>query len=383
MHVLKYFRRPACWALLALPLTLAGAPWKFAVMGDGRTGGENGNTSGVNEPTVHAIAEDARRNGVKLILFPGDLVNGSSKYGTLAQQFAVWKRAMAPLIDAKIPLYVVRGNHDVAAAQDNPPGTNLAMWREAFSNLPQNGPADQKGLSYSVEFDNACFIAADEFVGKKPGFDAKLYDSNVNAGMVHPWVIEQIHATKAPWVFVFGHTAAFIGHHKDCLANVPEERDDLWDALGARGGVYFGGHDHMYVRQVAPDRKGRPVLTAVIGDAGASPQYYDNSGLNAEIGRKVVPKTYFLNAKPDTGERTATEKAEEAKAKGAASFGPKVENTNGLPMYFGYLLITVDGPKISGEWRAFVNYDAKTMTPPPAGEAPKFEVLDRFTWTAK
>ena len=38
------------------------------------------------------------------------------------------------------------------------------------------------------------------------------------------------------------------------------------------------------------------------------------------------------------------------------AFGPKIENTDDLPMYFGYVLITVDGDKLSGEWRAFVNY---------------------------
>jgi hypothetical protein len=439
-----------CPTILLATLTAAAvsaAPWKFAVMGDGRTGGENGNTSGVNEVTVHAIAAEAVAQGVKFVIFPGDLVNGNPKYGPLADQFTVWKRAMAPLIDAKIPLHIVRGNHDVAANQDKPKGTNLAAWRAAFPDAPQNGPAGQEGLTYRVDYENVCVIANDQFVGKQPGFDSKVYDSKVNGGMVSPWVLEQVKASKADWVFVFGHTAAYIGHHRDCLANVPEERDALFDALGTRG-VYFGGHDHMYVRQVVPNRTGQPVLTVVVGDAGASPQFYDNSGLNAEVGTRVVPKTYFLNAKPDNGEKTVEEvtpkpeavtkpevvtkpeaaanvepvakaesvaKADAARKSTAAThtddepdgdpavkteavpksdapakapappvppFGPKVENTNGHPMYFGYLLVTVDGPQLTGEWRAFVNYTTKTMTPPPADEAPRFETLDRFTWPA-
>ena len=52
-------------------------------------------------------------------------------------------------------------------------------------------------------------------------------------------------------------------------------------------------------------------------------------------------------------------------------------------MYFGFVLITVDGPKITGEWRAFTNYDTTTSTGPVAPEQPKFETLDRFTWPAK
>ena len=290
---------------------------------------------------------------------------------------------MAAVYEAKIPLYVVRGNHDTAAAQDTPKGRVLAAWRAAFPELPQNGPAGEEGLTYSVDFENARFIAADEFIGKKKGFDAKVYDSAVNSGMVSPWVIAKVKESKARWVFVFGHEAAFIGHHTDCVANVPEERDALFDALGEKGGVYLAGHDHMYVRQVAPDRAGRPVLTLVVGDAGAPSQLYDNSGLNAEVGRKVVPKNFFVNAKPDTGEVAKADDDAAKKAPTAPAKGPKVENTHGLPMYFGYVLVTVDGEKISGEWRAFTNYNTKTSTGPVAPEQPKFETLDRFTWPAK
>jgi len=372
----------AClFAALALP-ALTAAPWKFAVLGDGRTGGENGNTTGVNDVVARALAAELVKEKVSLAIYSGDLVNGGVKFGPIEQQFANWKKSMAAAYEAKIPLYVVRGNHDTSSAQDNPKGRTLAAWRAAFPDLPHNGPAGEEGLTYSVDFENACFIANDQFVGKKKGFDAKVYDSAVNSGMVSPWVINRVKESKARWVFVFGHEAAYIGHHVDCLANVPEERDALFDALGEKGGAYFAGHDHMYVRQVAPDRAGRPVLTIVAGDAGAPAQLYDNSGLNGQIGRKVVPKNYFVNAKVSEGtvakpDDDATKKAPEK------VYGPIVENTNGLPMYCGYVLVTVDGDKISGEWRALTNYDTKTSTGPVAPEKPKFETLDRFTWPAK
>src|SRR5437870_2513487 len=101
------------WIAAGLALQATAAPWKFAVFGDGRTGGENGNTSGVNAVTIRAIAAAVAREKVNLVVFPGDLVNGDVKYGPLAQQFAAWKEAMAPVYEAKIPLYVVRGNHDI------------------------------------------------------------------------------------------------------------------------------------------------------------------------------------------------------------------------------------------------------------------------------
>jgi hypothetical protein len=198
-----------------------------------------------------------------------------------------------------------------------------------------------------------------------------------------------VKAAPSRWVFVFGHEAAFIGNHRDCLASVPDERDALWEALGDKGGVYLAGHDHMYVRQTAPDRKGREVLTLVVGDAGAPAQMYGNSGLNAEVGSKVVPHTYFVNAKPfgsppTTEEVASAEKAKkEGKAPPVPPFGPKVENTDGLPPYFGFLLVTVDGNRIRGEWRALVNYDSKTSKWTTKAATPKFKTLDRFSWPAK
>ncbi len=353
------------------------------MLGDGRTGGENGNITGVNDVVARALAAEVVKEKVSLVVFSGDLMNGNVKFGPIEQQFANWKRSMAAVYAAKIPLYVVRGNHDTATAQDNPKGRVLAAWRAAFPELPQNGPAGEEGLTYSVDFENARFIAADEFIGKKKGFDAKVYDSTVNSGMVSPWVIARVKESAARWVFVFGHEAAYIGHHTDCLANVPEERDALFDALGEKGGVYLAGHDHMYVRQVAPDRAGRPVLTLVAGDSGAPPQIYDNSGLNAQVGRKVVPQNFFVNAKPDEGGGAKPDDDAGKKTAPEKVYGPTVENTNGLPMYFGYVLVTVEGDKISGEWRAFTNYNTKTATGPVAPEQPKFETLDRFTWPAK
>src|SRR3954471_10055205 len=87
---------------LALP-ALTAAPWKFAVLGDGRTGGENGNTTGVNDVAARAIAAELVREKVSLAIYSGDLVNGNVRYGPMEDQFANWKRAMAATYEAKIP----------------------------------------------------------------------------------------------------------------------------------------------------------------------------------------------------------------------------------------------------------------------------------------
>src|ERR1044071_5313187 len=133
------------FAAAALTLAAHAAPWKFAVLGDGRTGGENNNTTGVHDEVNRAIAEEIVRSKVDLIVFSGDLANGGVRYGPLRQQFANFKKSWVSVFDAKIPFYVVRGNHDLGTAQDNPKGTSLAAWREAFPSLPQNGPAGEGG----------------------------------------------------------------------------------------------------------------------------------------------------------------------------------------------------------------------------------------------
>ena len=349
-----------CMSLLALfsfQLTASADPWTFAFFCDGRTDvGESGGQDGVNMTAVHAIASDVARQKVSLVVFPGDLVNGGPAFGALEKQLAAWKEAMAPVYEAGIPVYPCRGNHELKQDMFRK-GISVSAWRAAFPALPRNGPPGEEGLTYSVDFANASFIACDDFVGIKPTYDKRKYDSSVNVGMVSPWVVQQVKTSSKQWVFVFGHESAYIGHHTDCLANFPDERDSLWDALGARGGVYLSGHDHMYVRHTAPDSAGRPVLELVVGCAGATPYEYDNNGLNAAYDRHVVPQLQFVNAKPG-----------------------KVPNTHDLPMYVGYLLVTVDGARMTGKWRAFTNYDTKTYLGPVPPEQPRFETLDTFSW---
>jgi DNA repair exonuclease SbcCD nuclease subunit len=258
---------------------------------------------------------------------------------------------MAPLYGAGIPVYLTRGNHELAQPD------SIATWTNFFAELPRNGPDGQKGLTYKVETNNACFIGFDQYAGRSATFDKTKYDNAVNRGMVSPWVFGQIRSTARRWVFVFGHEAAFIGHSTDCLANAPGERDELWDALGERGGVYLCGHDHLYVRCEAPDAKNNPVLELVVGDGGAPSNPYDKAALNGKYDRQVVPTDRFVNAK-----------------------GEPDGNTGHHAMYFGYALVTVYPDRLEGEWWALTNYDTGNLaTSIPPAKA-RFEKLDSFTW---
>jgi hypothetical protein len=322
-------------------------PWKFAVFGDGRSDRDNdpGATNGVRWASTRAMAEHAASQHVSLVVFSGDLANGSPKFGTLSNQWTEWKKVMAPLYDAGIPVYVVRGNHELHGADSIP------VWKSIFSYLPQNGPPDELGLTYKVETNNACFIGFDQFVHITTNAALSQPDNPARSGMVSPWVITQIKQTTKRWVFAFAHEAAFKGHHTDCLASAPAERDELWDALGAKGGVYLSGHDHMYVRHWAPDKSNHPVLELVVGDAGAPPFPLDHEAANPK-----PPTDLFVNAAKPT------------------------VNTNNYPMYFGYVVVTVHPDRLEGQWWALTNYDTTRLADAPPPASPKFEALDTFAW---
>lgn len=311
------------------------APWKFAVICDARGAatGVEGSVSGVRTSVLRPMAQAMVADGVELVLFPGDLAYGTPSYGDATTQLITWRATMAPLHEAHIPVYAVRGNHELTQGD---PG--LAAFRAVVEG--------EHGLTYAVPHKNAMFIGFDEYYGRKATFDSKKYDSALNAGMINPWVIEQIETAPQPWVFTFGHEAAFIEEHEDCLANSPAERDALWDALGARHGVYFCGHDHFYLRAEAPDAKGNPVTELIVGSGGAGFYRREHEDRNREIGRGVMPQMKYFN-----GEGSDKK-------------------------YFGYLLVTVNGKTATGEWKAFTNYDYKNWAAPAE---PKFEAMDTFT----
>jgi len=331
------------------------APWKFAVLSDcrGVQTGTQGSTNGVRASVLGPMASAMAADGVDLVIFPGDLVNGDRKYGTLEQQLRTWKVTMAPLYQNHVEVYPCRGNHDTA--QDRPPGKAVEVWRSAFPELPRNGPAEQDSLTYYVNHENACFIGFDQYAGRVKNLHGGKGQTVTYSGLIPSWVTRRIKDSQQQWVFVFGHAAGFIGHHQDSLGDVPTERDRMWDALAERGGLYFCGHDHMYIRRTEAARSGRDVMELIVGCGGAPHYSYDNAHLNAHFDRHVVPVDLFVNAAlpKDHGNK----------------------NTGGHPAYFGYVLITIDGAQLTGEWKAFVNYDYKHWAAPAA---PEFKTLDSF-----
>jgi 3',5'-cyclic AMP phosphodiesterase CpdA len=261
-------------------LTGCAAPqWRFIVTGDSRSrGGDNG----VNIAILSELAAEIAKRQVDFAVFSGDLVNGYVDQMALESQLNTWRNIMQPVYDAGIGVYVVRGNHDVG----DPAG--VTAWNNVFKDefaLPDNGPADEKNLTYSIMHKNAFIVAVDQYVRPR----------RVN----QEWLDSQFASNTNPHIFVFGHEPAFKVLHKDCLDDYPADRDAFWAGIENAGGrTYFCGHDHFY-NHARVDNDGDPgndIHQYLVGTAGA-PLYdwlgsYDGDNSNYTVEKIYHAKEY-------------------------------------------------------------------------------------------
>src|SRR5665647_3300676 len=128
--------------------------WSFAVLCDTRGDNDSANLSksGVNEVVLDSMARDIVKEGAELVIVSGDLVNGwfyiSTRY---ADQFATWRKVMAPVYDAGIKVYPVRGNHE-----NGPPDPPINFpWPPDPPNYPAIRPIPELKAAYLAAFSDA------------------------------------------------------------------------------------------------------------------------------------------------------------------------------------------------------------------------------------
>jgi len=211
------------------PVATAPVAWRFAMVGDthvpilDKLGADN---------ILSEIATAMIADGVKVALLAGDIVDAGSGVNAdgFAAQLDAWKQLVAPLYDAGVGVYPIRGNHEADVKK------SVAVWNATFADnhlLPANGPAGETNLTYSFTYKNALFVGLDDYVN--------LHKVN------QAWLDQQFAANTHPHVFVFGHEAAFKVFHTDILDDYPTERDTFWKSLtGAGARVYLCGHDHLF-----------------------------------------------------------------------------------------------------------------------------------------
>ena len=258
--------------------------FKFAVTDDSRAaGGAAAKNNGVATVVLGAIAKDIATQGVDFVLFPGDMVTGDTQDTTaLSSMLDTWKTSMAPVYNAKIPVYTTRGNHEYNTifpanghGQQNPTDSGRATYLAHFP-MPTNGPTSgaagisEVGLTYSFTWKNAKIIGFDQYAGRTTTYNDTLYAPGSNKGQaMNSWVLDQINNSTSGVNFVMSHEQIWpTTSQPDCLANDPDSRDALVHALGTHNGTYLSGHNHMYVRGAMTNAGGDKVPAFTIGTAG-------------------------------------------------------------------------------------------------------------------
>ena len=238
-------------------------PWRFIVTCDSR-----GYDNGINPIILNEIANEIIKQDADFVMFPGDLVTGYTigDPNLFEDQLRGWVEIMTPVYDAGISVYVCRGNHELGdvwssyphpGTNPDPNDNNMLRWINVFGNnsypnqkLPDNGPADEKFMTYSVTHKNAFIVTLDHYAGTRHDFHHKINQQ---------WLDDQLKTNIKPHIFLAGHEHAFRVRHADCLDYFPDQRDEFWDAIKNAGGrTYFCGHDHFFDHARVIDGDGNP-----------------------------------------------------------------------------------------------------------------------------
>jgi hypothetical protein len=303
------------------------SPWKFAVLADSNY--SEGLDTTAN--TLKFLVRDINNQNVDLVIFPGDMVDGSNNIGDYEEQLDSWKSMMKPLYDVGIPIYVIRGNHEA----DSIMSANSDFWLSEFP-LLKDLPSPDRGFTYAFTHKNAKFVGFDQYI-------------NQSGRMMNSWVATQINDSTSPLNFAFAHEPLFpdsyahINTKRISMSDDPNSRDALISALGLHHGTYFNGHEHLYLRANVSDGRGHIMPELIVGTAGRSNQNY-----SSEVTSKYTnPEIYKVD---------------------------KVYSNSANP-YFGYLLVTVyDNNTWIGKFKGFQQTSEVWST-----LFPTIQTLDHFS----
>lgn len=323
--------------------------WRFAVTDDSRAVASDNNSEGVAANTLRILVKDIKNQSVDFVIFPGDMVTGeTNNTSRLNEMMDSWNAIVKLPYDDGIPIYTVRGNHEynpLAKGAKNPADPSNGAYLRHFT-LPLIATSIDGGFTYTFTHKNARFFGFDQYINRQSSFNNTLYTPHSNKGqMMNSWVTAQINNSTSSLNFAFAHEPLFPSKsHPDDMANDPESRDALVEALSNHHGAYFCGHDHMYLRGTISNGRGQIVPELVIGTAGGGNYNYAPFNVTGYTGPNTftVDKNYGNSSRP----------------------------------IFGYLLITVyDNNTWIGEFRGF-QYDTFSAGK-PLNSGP-IEIMDSF-----
>jgi len=336
---------------LFLTVNILGQSFKFVIMSDSR-----GEYNGVNQPVLSVFANDIAENhkDVKFVIFAGDMTNGNrNNPDKTYNELMNWRNVMSPIYNSPNMIWPkvwpAVGNHEIQSRFDED------IFRKVFPDVFANGPADEKGLAYSFDYENTHFQIFDtdrwdfgdiaDTTDDKPGWHTI---KNID------WIEKDLAAAKArgiKHIFTVSHEMAFPtgGHMRDGIPNLGKHlklpldsaqtahlalRDKYWD-LQKKYNVdaHLCGHEHTYTRQSVDG-----IFEIIAGSAGA-PLYYPNPKFGEKkrnslfwhefTYEEAIP--YYKALKYNYGPGKNSQKSEDFVTRRA----------------FNYVIISVDGNSVS------------------------------------
>jgi hypothetical protein len=241
--------------------------FKFVAMSDSR-----GKYTGVNDSVLSKIVNHLVENqkDVKFVCFMGDMIDGSkSDPQETKKELLHWKDVMSPVYNNPNMIWPyiwpTVGNHEI----QNPADENT--FREVFKDVFSNGPDDEKGLTYSFDYDNVHFVLIDSdrwsYGDPKDSSDDRRdwhYIKHLD------WLENDLKAARereVNHIFVLTHESIFPigGHLHDGLSNLGlkftgeldstrtwylNQRQKYIDLLVKyKVAAHICGHEHIYGRE--------------------------------------------------------------------------------------------------------------------------------------
>jgi hypothetical protein len=266
--------------MIAMPLTAESV--RFAVVGD--TQADYLDKTPVNDKVFGEIVQLvlAADPPVQFVLQAGDLINGDFNTQNRIAELEHWRSVAQPWYDSDflgLKVYPTPGNHD----QVNP-ASFLETWQTAFPELPENGPANAKKMTYSFNIGQCHFAVVNTSSPRR--LDRHAVDLE--------WLESDLASTTQPVKFIIGHEPAYPikRHVATSLDARPQKRDAFWQLLAKYNvKAYFCGHEHIYdhwikdgVHQIITGSGGAPselhnyLLVDVDDDNNITVSVYDIEG---------------------------------------------------------------------------------------------------------
>jgi hypothetical protein len=305
--------------------------WTFVIFGDTRGDLDptkkppyNVNTATGVSLLLPRIAEKIASLKPEFVLHVGDLIAGDLYEDILllgvpdviaipyADQFLAFKDAMSPVNNANIPLYTVRGNHEVSnmdgSFRDPDPALAAAYYQAFGQYMPQNYDGSftgQKGLTYSFSHKQVTVVAVDQyaqFTAPDPLPVPRWMPTNTwgaNFWGYHTidqdWVSKRLQEANTPFKIVFAHEPVYEASgipFSSSNANYQwskelyfgpanfggiARRQSFIDMLGANGAkLYAVGHVHNMSIGYVFDSGGHTIYQLTVGNGGAFPMQSAN-----------------------------------------------------------------------------------------------------------